>query len=108
VKIDDDSSKPGDVEMVARLEGDVSTTHAYDDFTFDYSRNAYLALHSYAVVKITPDGTQTTFARGGNSTVFKEPTSAALLGDGKSIYISTGGTTIDSTVYGGQVIKVAI
>jgi len=107
VKIDDDGTTVGDVQVIARLEGAVNMGNAYDDFAFDEAGNAYVSLHSYSVMKISPDGTQTTFA-GGSDMFFKEPTSAALSGDGKSIYVATGGTTLDGVVYGGQVIQLTI
>lgn len=107
VKIDRDGNRSGDIEIIARLS--VSATQAYDDFAFDYYGNAYVALHSYAVVKITPDGTQTIFAGGtDSSSLIKQPTSAAMSLDGKSIFVSTGGTTINGTVYGGQVIRITL
>ncbi|TVY27875.1 hypothetical protein LHYA1_G003043 [Lachnellula hyalina] len=105
VAIDGQGNKVGDIETLASLE-DVGFSNAYDDFAFDGSGNAYVALHSFSVVKITPEGEQTVFAGGGNSTFFKEPTSVALAGDGKAIFVTTGGATVDGTVYGGQVIKV--
>ncbi|TVY45274.1 hypothetical protein LSUB1_G000464 [Lachnellula subtilissima] len=105
VAIDGQGNKVGDIETLATLE-DVGFSNAYDDFAFDGSGNAYVALHSFSVVKITPEGEQTVFAGGGNSTFIKEPTSVALAGDGKAIFVSTGGATVDGTVYGGQVIKV--
>ncbi|TVY14110.1 hypothetical protein LARI1_G008167 [Lachnellula arida] len=108
VAIDGEGNKVGDIETLVELKGAVGFSNAYDDFAFDGSGNAYVALHSYSVIKITPDGQQTVFAGGGNSTFFKEPTSVALAGDGKAIFVSTGGTTLDGTVYGGQVIKVGI
>ncbi|TVY31377.1 hypothetical protein LOCC1_G008956, partial [Lachnellula occidentalis] len=108
VAIDGLGNKVGDIETLVQLDGEVGFSNAYDDFAFDGSGNAYVALHSYSVLRITPDGQQTVFAGGGNSTVFKEPTSVALAGDGKAVFVSTGGTTLDGTVYGGQVIKVGL
>jgi hypothetical protein len=109
VKINKDGSKAGNIEVITKLPGTPSTTYAYDDFTFDLNGNAYAALHSYWVAKITPDGTQTILEGDPNTDFFKEPTSAALSLDGKSIYVSTGGTTTSNgTVYGGQVIQVMI
>lgn len=109
IKINPDGSKAGNAEILARLSGTLSTTNAYDDFAFDNQGNAYVAVHSYLVMKITPDGVQTPIAgTGGNNTFFKEPTSATLSCNGKSVYFSTGGTTINGVVYGGQVVQVAI
>ncbi|PQE24171.1 Six-bladed beta-propeller protein [Rutstroemia sp. NJR-2017a BVV2] len=108
VKINSDGSKAGNVQVIATLSGTISVTNAYDDFAFDNDGNAYVALHSYSVVKITPSGKQTTYVGGGNSTFFKEPTSAALSNDGSFIYVSTGGTVLDGVTYGGQVIQVSV
>lgn len=109
VPIDEAGNKAGDVEIIAWLSGVVDMNNAYDDFDFDEAGNAYVAVHSYSVNKITPQGVQTRFAGGtDSSSPFKEPTSVALALDGKSIYVSTGGTIVDDTVYGGQVIKVSL
>lgn len=109
VPIDSSGNKAGDIEIVARISGTVGLTNAYDDFDFDEAGNAYVAVHSYSVNKITPQGVQTRIAGGTNSSSsFKEPTSAALSLDGKSIYVCTGGGTIDRTVYGGQVIQIPL
>ncbi|TGO20461.1 hypothetical protein BPAE_0294g00070 [Botrytis paeoniae] len=109
IKINLDGSKAGNVEIIATLNGTISTTNAYDDFTFDDKGNVYVAVHSYLIMKITPDGVQTPIAgTGGNNTYFKEPTSATLSCDKKSVYFSTGGTTLNGTVYGGQVVQVMI
>jgi hypothetical protein len=98
VKINDDGSNAGDVEIIARLTGEPpGMGHAFDDFTLDSDGNAYVTLHNNEIVKITPDGTQTTFAGGNDSTVFKNPTSAATSQDGKSIYVATAGATAGKT-----------
>lgn len=112
VKINDNGSKAGDVEIVARLAGEPRIGHAFDDFTLDFDGNAYVTLHNNEIVKITPDGTQTTFAGGNDSTVFRNPTSAATSLDGKSIYVGTAGATAGKTpgemVFNGQVIQLSI
>jgi hypothetical protein len=100
IPIDDEGNKTGDVEIIARLEGETGMHNAYDDFTLDRQGNAYVTLHSAWVVKITSDGAQSRIAGEGiTSQPFKDPTSAGLSNDGKSIYVSTGG---------GQVIQVGI
>lgn len=106
--IDDDGNKIGNVEIMARLESDGNISHAYDDFAFDNRGNAYVALHHLSVVKITPDGGQTTIARNQTDLTFREPTSVLVAKDSKSIYVSTGSTTIEGKRYGGQVIRVDI
>ncbi|KAJ7445541.1 hypothetical protein B0H11DRAFT_430611 [Mycena galericulata] len=98
--IDDDGNNTGPVEVLARHEGVPGMGNAFDDFIFDGEGNAYVAMHSSTIVKITPEGVQIAFAGGGESTTFNGPTSAALANDGKSIYVSTG--------YGGQVVNVKI
>lgn len=112
VKINDDGSKAGDIEIVARLAGIPDVRHAYDDFTLDSDGNAYVTLYTNEIVKITQDGMQTTFAGGNSSMVFRGPTSAAISGDGKSIYVATAGTAAGKTpnerVFNGQVIQIWI
>jgi hypothetical protein len=113
VKINDDGSKAGDVEIVASVTGEpAGMGHAFDDFTLDFDGNAYVTLHNNEIVKITPDGTQVTFAGGGDSTVFRNPTSAATAQDGNSIYVATAGRTTGKTpgemVFNGQVIQLSI
>jgi hypothetical protein len=113
VKIADDGSKAGDIEIVARIPGmPPGKGHAYDDFTLDIDGNAYVTLHTNEIVKITQDGIQTTFAGGNNSTIFKSPTSAAISQDRKSIYVATAGTTAGKIpgeiVFNGQVIHLSI
>ena len=112
MKINDDGSKAGDVQIVVRLAGEPRIGHAFDDFTVDFEGNAYVTLHNNEIVKITPDGTQTTFAGGGDSAVFRNPTSAATSQDGKSIYIATTGATAGKApgemVFNGQVIRLSI
>jgi hypothetical protein len=113
VKINDDGSKTGDIEIVARLTREPPRMgHAFDDFTLDFAGNAYATLNNNEIVKITPDGTQTTFAGGNDSTVFRNPTSAATSQDGKSIYVSTAGATAGRTpgemVFNSQIIQLSI
>ncbi|KAI5917890.1 hypothetical protein F4810DRAFT_694398 [Camillea tinctor] len=95
----------GDFEVLARSP---EALQIYDDFTFDNEGNIYVAVHSSAVFKITPDGVQTTLAGGGSDSLFKEPTSVALANDGKSIYVSTGGNFRATPREGGQVIQVRL
>ncbi|KAI0178419.1 hypothetical protein BJ166DRAFT_492214 [Pestalotiopsis sp. NC0098] len=105
VRIDEHGYKIGDFEVLARSPG---ITQIYDDFNFDDEGNIYVAVHSTAVFKITPDGVQTSFAGDLSDATFKEPTSVALARDGKSIYVSTGGNFRASPREGGQVIQVAL
>ncbi|KAF3002835.1 hypothetical protein E8E14_007236 [Neopestalotiopsis sp. 37M] len=103
VRVNEYGHKTGDFEILARSP---EVRQIYDDFCFDDDGNAFVAVHSTAVFKITPDGAQTTFAGGLTDSIFKEPTSVALAKDGKSIYVSTGGNFRASPREGGQIIQV--
>jgi hypothetical protein len=103
VRIDANGQEAGPWEVIARSP---SSREIYDDFIFDNEGNAYVAVHPSSVVKITPAGQQTTIAGGGLNSTFKEPTSAALAQDGKSIYVSTGGTLSGHLSAGGQVFQI--
>lgn len=105
VRIDQNGNKAGDFEILARS---LAPNQIYDDFTFDSDGNAYVAVHSSSVVKITPDGIQTTIAGGEGDPLFKEPTSTAMANDGKSIYVVTGGMFSANPPEGGQVIQIQI
>ncbi|KAI1120281.1 hypothetical protein F5Y10DRAFT_290032 [Nemania abortiva] len=85
VSIDDDGNKTGSVEVLTNLGSAASISNAYDAFDFDEDGNVYIAAHSTSIFKVTPNGEQSLFAVGNNSTVFKEPTSVARANDGKSI-----------------------
>ena len=102
----------GPAQILATLPGPdpPGMTHAYDDFTFDNAGNAYVALHSYSYVKITPRGDKTIFAGNLNRGYedLYEPTSAALAPGGKKVYLCTAGMTVNGTVHGGQVLEVDI
>ena len=112
VKIDAQGNKAGDFEVLATLlqNGCVATrSNTYDDFTFDECGNTYVALHSYAFVKTTPEGSQTTWVGSvGNYTDVFEPSSAATSLDGNIIYLSTAGAKINGVVHGGQVLEIKI
>ncbi|KAL8742041.1 MAG: hypothetical protein Q9190_005422 [Brigantiaea leucoxantha] len=101
--IDHDGNKVGNVEVVATLpQPPARADNAYDDFIFDHAGNAFVSLHSSSYVKITPKGDQSVFLNEtGYSPGLIEPTSAALSLDGKTLYLSTAGTTVGTTVYGG-------
>lgn len=103
VLIDEQGNQAGKIEVLARSP---SASEIYDDFAFDCAGNAYVAVHSTAVFKITPDGEQTLLAGGANSSTFQEPTSVALANDQKSIYVSTGGAFAGDPITGGQLVQV--
>lgn len=101
--IDKQGNKAGEIEVLARSP---LPREIYDDFAFDSAGNAYVAVHSSSVFKITPEGEQTLLAGGIGSSVFQEPTSVALAKDEKSIYVSTGGAFARDPKTGGQVVQV--
>lgn len=105
--IDEVGNQVGEIEILATSP---SSDDIYDDFTFDAAGNAYVAVHSHSVYKVSPDGTQTCFAGdcGGstNSSLLNEPTSVALANDGQSIFVSTGGAFAATPVTGGQVVQI--
>lgn len=107
IPIDESGDQAGDVEVLATSP---SPDDIYDDFTFDAAGNAYVAVHSYSVFKISPDGRQTCFAGacGNSSSVLNEPTSVALANDGRSVYVSTGGAFTADPVTGGQLVQVPL
>lgn len=102
VPIDKEGNKAGEFEVLARSP---SPKEIYDDFSFDSAGNAYITAHPSSVFKVTPDGTQTLLAGGGDSSIF-HPTSVALAKDEKSIYVSTGGAFDGNPRTGGQVVQV--
>ncbi|OTA90722.1 hypothetical protein M434DRAFT_33391 [Hypoxylon sp. CO27-5] len=105
VRIDQRGSPIGEPKLLARSP---DILQIYDDFTFDDEGNAYVAVHSTEVFKITPDGMQTVLAGGGSGSLLKEPTSVALANDGKSIYVSTGGNFRATPREGGQVVQIQL
>ncbi|KAI1749726.1 hypothetical protein F4782DRAFT_542038 [Xylaria castorea] len=104
--IDENGSNTGDVEILACLD-DMPDSVSYGDFSFDSVGNAFVAVHPSSVHKITPEGAQSIFAGGVNST-FLEPTSVVVSNDRKSIYISTAGIDSGFPITGGQVLKVQV
>lgn len=103
-RIDKLGNQIGAIEVIAKA---TSADNIYDDFTFDAAGNAYVAVHSYSVVKITPGGVQSLFYGGDpNSSILHEPTSVALANDGLSIYMSTGGNFAATPATGGQVVQI--
>ncbi|KAG4029106.1 hypothetical protein MFRU_017g00430 [Monilinia fructicola] len=107
VEIDRGGYSVGGVEVVARWRNTLGREEEfYDDFTLDRRGNAYVALHPHSVVRIAPDGGQMVVVGGGNSTFLLEPTALSTSGDGKSVYLVTGGAKMGSK--GGQVIQIVI
>ena len=110
IPIDQNGEKVGEAEVLATLpQLPARADNAYDDFIFDHSGNAYVALHSSSYVKITPKGDRAVFLNEtGYSPGLIEPTSAALSLDGKTLYLCTAGTTVGTQVYGGQLFQVRL
>ncbi|CAG8983292.1 hypothetical protein HYALB_00002730 [Hymenoscyphus albidus] len=108
--IDGDGSKVGDAEILATIpDFPPSFRNTYDDFALDERGNAYVSLHSFACVKITPGGEQMLWIGGmGDFADVLKLTSAAVSRDGRLVYVATGGTTVGSTVLGGQVLEIGI
>ncbi|TGJ87882.1 hypothetical protein E0Z10_g833 [Xylaria hypoxylon] len=105
--IDANGTNTGEVEILARLDEKFGDETLYDDFSFDNEGNAFVAVHPSSIHRITPDGVQSVFAGGLNSTLL-EPTSTVVSNDGKAIYISTAGTDTGFPISGGQVLKVQV
>lgn len=103
--IDAQGNQTGDIEILARSPSD---DDIYDDFTFDSAGNAYIAVHSTSIFKVTPEGVQTVIAGGSNSSLLIEPTSVAMANDEKSIYVSTGGGFAATPKTGGQVVQITL
>lgn len=109
VLIDHDGNKAGSVQVIATLPAPVNMSYAFDDFDFDRCGNAYVAMHSSWVVKITPSGELTVVAGGpGFTPELESPTSVSTAADEKSIYISTGGEFAGPVITGGQVVKLKL
>ncbi|KAJ4387597.1 hypothetical protein N0V93_008193 [Gnomoniopsis smithogilvyi] len=105
--IDEEGNQVGAIEVLARS---TSASDIYDDFTFDSAGNAYVAVHSSSVFKITPEGVQTLLVGDAqnSSSMLTEPTSVAMANDGTSIYVSTGGGFAATPRTGGQVVQIKL
>lgn len=106
VPITDDGYKAGDAEVVTYA--DASTGYDWDDFIFDAAGNIFAAQTPNAAGQIFLNGTYASLAGGGNSTLFHRPTSVTATSDGKTLYVTTGGNTVDNVTYSGQVIEVQL
>ncbi|KAI1422218.1 hypothetical protein F5Y12DRAFT_763907 [Xylaria sp. FL1777] len=105
--IDANGTNTGDVEILASIDEAYGRDASYNDFSFDDEGNAFVAVHPSSVHKITPDGVQSVFAGGVNSTMLG-PTSAVVSSNEKAIYISTAGKDTGFPISGGQVLKVPV
>ncbi|ETS81494.1 hypothetical protein PFICI_06496 [Pestalotiopsis fici W106-1] len=106
IPITDDGYQAGDAEVVTY--SDRASGYDWDDFVFDQSGNIFAAQTPNAAGQIFLDGTYATLAGGGNSTFFHRPTSVTVTPDGKTLYVTTGGNTVDGVTYSGQVIEVKL
>ena len=66
VPIDEQGNETGKIEVIARSP---SPGEIYDDFALDSAGNAYVAVHFFSVLKITPDGKHTLLAGGIDSAI---------------------------------------
>ncbi|KAH8824065.1 hypothetical protein DL96DRAFT_1616251 [Flagelloscypha sp. PMI_526] len=93
----------GSIKTIANVP-DGSNFTAYDDFALDREGNAWITLHSHALVLVTPSGDQRIVLGGDSSTFLADPTSAAFgrgeKGGKETLYVVTGGIGIS----GGQVV----
>jgi hypothetical protein len=109
MRIDIYGSKAGEIEILAR-SGINGFSNIFDDFAIDDAGNAYVSMHQYAFVKITPSGTSTLFYGSvGKYTTLYEPTAAAVSKNDKHLlYLAAGGITINGTKHGGQLYEARI
>ncbi|KAH8824064.1 hypothetical protein DL96DRAFT_1742436 [Flagelloscypha sp. PMI_526] len=95
----------GSIKTIATVP-DGSNFTAYDDFALDGKGNAWITLHSHALVVVTPSGEQRIVLGGDGNTFLADPTSAAFgrgaKGGKETLYVVTGGIGIS----GGQIIAV--
>jgi hypothetical protein len=98
----------GEIEVLGRLNGEAGMRNAYDDFCVDERGDAFIAVHSGTVEKVTSEGIRTTIAgeEKGEGVVLRDPTSCVMAGDGKSFYLCTGGSVVDGVKFGGQVVRI--
>ncbi|KAM0558034.1 hypothetical protein ACHAPJ_005201 [Fusarium lateritium] len=104
VKIDQLGNQIGKLEIISQETSTGGSVWAPDDFTLDKHGNAYVAFWNGSLVKITPDGKKTKLVEDG---VLAGATSVTFSKDGKSLYVVTSGTGLD-TVTGGQVVEVKL
>jgi hypothetical protein len=106
ISITDDGYKVGDAEVVAY--SNAATGYDWDDFVIGSSGGIFAAQTPNAVGQIFLNGSYTTLAGGGDNTLFHRPTSVTVTPDGMTLYVTTGGNSIDGATYSGQVIEVQL
>ncbi|KAJ5804168.1 uncharacterized protein N7518_000471 [Penicillium psychrosexuale] len=109
VAVSEDGETFGRIQVIAQLVREAGDTDSdWDDFAIDASGNAYVAQPSNAIAKITPDGTQSVVAGGGDSLAFIGPTSVQIVPGGKLAYVTTRGGDQGGVSYGGQVVALRL
>ncbi|CAM1509888.1 Fc.00g002230.m01.CDS01 [Cosmosporella sp. VM-42] len=108
IQISANGDRAGNVEKIVSVPDPDAAGESYDDFAISHDGTAYVSLHTSYLAQITPDGKQTLIAGGDNGVPLYDPTSAALSKDGKKVYFTTGGTTVNGNVEGGQVVEVLL
>ncbi|RAQ51515.1 hypothetical protein AFGD_009159 [Aspergillus flavus] len=108
VPIDGFGQKTGDIEVIAALND--AESYNWDDFVVLEDLNvAYLAQPDNAIAQVSLDGEQKIIVGGGDDgTTLVGTTSLAITQDGKTLYATTRGGTVDGSVYGGQVVRVQL
>ncbi|KAH8831056.1 hypothetical protein DL96DRAFT_806913 [Flagelloscypha sp. PMI_526] len=95
----------GPIKTISTVPNGINFT-AYDDFALDKKGNAWIALHSHALVVVTPSGEQHFVLGGDRSTFLADPTSAAFgrveQGGKETLFVVTAGFGIS----GGQVVAI--
>ncbi|KAE8324361.1 hypothetical protein BDV39DRAFT_207849 [Aspergillus sergii] len=108
VPIDGFGQKMGEIEVIAALNN--ADLYNWDDFVVLEDLNvAYLAQPDNAIARVSLDGEQNIIVGGGDDgTALVGTTSLAITQDGKTLYATTRGGTVDGSVYGGQVVRVQL
>jgi sugar lactone lactonase YvrE len=95
----------GPIQTISTVPNGTDFT-AYDDFALDKEGNAWIALHSHALVVVTPSGEQYFVLGGDGGTFLADPTSAAFgrgeQGGKETLFVVTAGFGIS----GGQVVAI--
>ncbi|KAB8264279.1 hypothetical protein BDV32DRAFT_145529 [Aspergillus pseudonomiae] len=105
VPIDGFGEKTGDIEVIATLD-DADSYH-WDDFVvLEDLGVAFLAQPDTAIAQISLDGEQNIIVGGGDDrTTVVGPTSLAIAQDGKALYVTTRGGTVNGSVYASLTIQ---
>ncbi|KAJ5317500.1 hypothetical protein PENANT_c036G02427 [Penicillium antarcticum] len=107
IPVSDDGMRFGRVQIIARLDA-ITSGSDWDDFFIDADGNAYIAQPTNALARVTPAGTVSVFAGGGDSLDLVGPTSVQIAAGGRVAYVTTRGGTVWGFTYGGQVVAVKL